>query len=108
MAGDDWIIDGTLVNADGSATDLTGNFGVYWTLLGLDGYPVLSADQATVLVMGSPTSGRVRILVSAIVTGGLDPGRYIDAIRVVGATLTATFWVGQIAVDANPWAPTPI
>jgi hypothetical protein len=104
VAGDDWIIDGTLVNADGSATDLTDNNGVYWTLLGPDGYPVLSLDQATVVVVGAPTGGTVRISVSAAVTSGLDPGRYTDAIRVVGAALTASFWVGQILVDANPWS----
>jgi hypothetical protein len=104
VAGDDWIIDGTLVNADGSATDLTGNHGVYWTLLGPDGYPILNGDQATVDVIAPPSSGIVRITVTKDVTSGLDAGRYTDAIRVVGAALTASFWIGQILVDADPWS----
>lgn len=104
VAGDDWAIDGTLLNADGSVTDLTTASAVYWTLLGSDGYPILSADQATVAIIDPPSSGVVRISVSKAVTTGLDPGRYTDAIRVVGISLTATFWIGQILVDADPWS----
>jgi hypothetical protein len=104
VAGDDWVIDGTLINEDGSATDLSNAQAVYWTLLGPDGYPILSGDQATVDIVDPPNTGTVRISVGKSVTSGLDPGRYTDAIRVVGATLTATFWIGQILVDANPWS----
>ena len=104
VAGDDWVIDGTLINADGSATDLTNVQAVYWVLLGPDGYPVLSSDQAMVAIVDPPNSGAVRITVAKAVTTGLDAGRYIDSIRVVGAALTATFWIGQILVDADPWS----
>jgi hypothetical protein len=104
VAGDDWVIDGTLLNADGSTTDLSTANAVYWTLLGPDGYPILSTNQATVAIVDPPSSGTVRISVSSSVTSGLDPGRYTDAIRVVGASLTAMFWIGQILVDADPWS----
>jgi len=104
VAGDDWVIDGTLINEDGSATDLTNAEAIYWILLGPDGYPVFSSDEATVDIVDPASSGTVRISVSKTVTSGLDAGRYTDAIRVVGVTLTATFWIGQILVDANPWS----
>jgi hypothetical protein len=104
VAGDDWVIDGSLLNEDGSVTDLSTASAVYWTLLGPDGYPILSADQATVAIVDPASSGTVRISVSKTVTTGLDPGRYTDAIRVVGVSLTATFWIGQILVDADPWS----
>jgi hypothetical protein len=104
VAGDDWVIDGTLINEDGSATDLSNAQAVYWVLLGPDGYPILSSDQAVVAIVDPPSSGAVRITVAKLVTTGLDPGRYTDAIRVVGIALTATFWIGQILVDADPWS----
>lgn len=104
VAGDDWIIDGALINEDGTPTDLTTAVAIYWTLLGPDGYPILSSADATVQITDPAAAGVVRITVLKAVTSELDPGRYTDAIRVVGISLTATFWIGQILVDADPWS----
>jgi hypothetical protein len=104
-AGDDWIIQATLLNPDGSAYDLT-NATVEWILLGPDGMTAI--DQGWTFQVAEPaTGGQGVVLVDNKLTAPLAPGYYMDALRAITPTPTdpnlqvTTMWDGQIGVCIN-------
>jgi len=102
VAGDDWRIDGTLLDRDGNPLDLT-NASIAWTLLDPSGAPVKA--KAIITVLDPPTAGMVNIELTAATTGGLLPGRYTEALRITRAGTTSTFQGLSILVVArNPFA----
>ena len=101
-AGDDWVIAGTLLNADGSAFNLSDSW-VYWMLVSPDGEEVAELAENISVTTKSPASdGLIEISAPSTFTQGLAPGRYLDAVKVItGGTFTETFWTGVIEVKAN-------
>jgi hypothetical protein len=51
-----------------------------------------------------PVNGAISIAVAKSDTA-LDPGRYTDALQVIAGSNKDLFWIGQIRVAANPFAP---
>lgn len=101
VAGDDWSITATPLDATGAAVPVTGDPTFEWVLIGWDGealdiQPTLSIAESNVV-----------IAVSAEVTSNINPGRYHDALRIVSSSdpsKTTTVWGGAINVDADPLA----
>jgi len=100
MGATDWEIDGTLLNADGNALDLS-NATLQWTLIGPDGLPALADGDATITVVDA-AARTVTIAVHHAVTARLECGRYMDALHVTIGDVVSPLWVGQILVAANP------
>jgi hypothetical protein len=102
VAGDDWHIDGTLLDRDGNPFDLT-NASIAWTLLDPSGAPVKA--NATITVLDPPTAGRINIKLTGATTAALSPGRYTETLRITRAGTTSTLQSLSILVVArNPFA----
>jgi len=101
MAATDWVIDGTLLDVTGQPLDLS-NPELTWTLIGLEGLPVLANGDATITIVGDPSAGLIRIDVSNTKTALLECGRYIDALQLTIGDIVSPLWLGQILVAANP------
>src|SRR5215471_6755059 len=84
MAATDWVIDGTLLDVTGQPLDLS-NPELTWTLIGLEGLPVLANGDVT-----------------NTKTALLECGRYIDALQLTIGDIVSPLWLGQILVAANP------
>jgi hypothetical protein len=98
VAGDSWLIPGVLTDHNGDALDLT-TATFEWELIDSGGYPV--AISADVTVTDAPR-GAVSIALEANDTAGLEPGFYMDALRVEFPNSgRSTVWRGQIAVAAS-------
>lgn len=106
VAGDDWTIDGVLLDVNGSSLDLT-NANFQWTLIDPTGVSVADLlGDTTLSVTQPPTNGQIQILVPAQVTSTLLAGRFHDALRVT-INYTSSYWSGAILVDANPFLLIP-
>jgi hypothetical protein len=108
-AGDDWTINGTLMDKDGNALDLSGEAELKpelrWVLLDPDGRPALASDAATITIVEPPSAGKVVIAVPDTATAGLAPGPYVDALRVHdSASQRSTLWSGRVLVSADLFA----
>ena len=105
VIGDEWVINGLLLDNKGQPLDLTsGAVNLGWTLLGPDGNQVPGLSDAATL---EPQSGGiVLITVPDSLTKTLLPARYLDAIRVWAGDFPATQWIGIILADADPFHPT--
>lgn len=102
IAGDDWTIDGVLLDVNGSPLDLNGAF-FQWTLIDPTGLSVADLLGATTVNIVQPAAnGQVQIIVSKQVTTSLLAGRFHDALRV-SIDYTTTFWMGTILVGGNPF-----
>jgi hypothetical protein len=107
VAGDDWTIDGVLLDTNGSSLDLSGAF-FEWTLIDPTGMSVAYLlGDTTISIIEPSTNGQVQILVPKQVTISLLAGRFHDALRVTSSATTTTFWVGTILVDCNPFGLIP-
>jgi hypothetical protein len=108
-AGDDWIIQATLLNPDGSPYDLT-NATVEWILIGPDGLAAIITGY-TFQVATDPTQGMGVVLVDNTLTVELAPGYYMDSLRATVPTAAdpnlqvTTMWDGQIGVCINMFYP---
>jgi hypothetical protein len=102
VAGDDWDIGGKLLRSDGTTYDLT-NANVLWMLRDPDGVPVFIDGDYTINLSSPATAGLLTIVVPAIKTAALRPGRYMDWLRATDSAGTDTMWTGMILVSANPW-----
>ena len=102
MIGDEWLIIGKLLDEEGVPIDLLDagtSFG--WTLVGSDGDQLPGIVEAATL---EPQSGGVvRIVVSDSFTRTLEPGRYMNAVRVWTDGEPATHWMGIILAEADPF-----
>jgi hypothetical protein len=102
VAGDDWTIDGVLLDVNGSSLDLT-NASFQWTLIDPTGTSVADlVGGTTINVIQPATSGQVQICVPAAMTAPLLAGRFHDALRVT-LNFSSTYWMGTILVDGNPF-----
>lgn len=105
-AGDDWVIDAFLTDADGAKVDLTSAEGLIWYLIGPDGQWIAGIAQAVVTTVQPATDGHVRLVLPRASTA-VQPGRYHDALRTIfGGNATMT-WTGTILVAADPAASAP-
>jgi hypothetical protein len=100
IAGETWDIPGTLLDANGSAVDLTGAT-LEWALVDSGGNPVAITAQVTVT---DAAAGAICISVGANDTAGLDPGYYSDALRVTKPRGERSTWHGFIQVDPDRFA----
>jgi hypothetical protein len=106
VAGDDWVIPFLLTDSTGSPLDLSSAV-LSWMLLDPDANPIADLNP-TIGITAPPTAGTGTITVANTVTT-LSPGRYTDAMRVSITGAVSTLWIGQILVDANPFAePAPV
>lgn len=96
-AGDDWVIEGTLLSQNGTIFNPTGA-AIVWVLISPDGENV---DVSNVVITRQET-GTITLTLLAVDTADLPPGRYYDALRIVNSGNTALFWEGQIICRANP------
>lgn len=107
-AGDDWVILGNLFQVDGTSPLDLSNATLEWVLIDVDGNDVLNdqSDGVELTKLSPATAGHIQISVTDAVTALIPAGGYIDALRVVSSGLTSTVWVGNIAVNANPFEET--
>ncbi len=98
VAGDDWVIEGTLLADDGTPLDLTnGTFS--WRLLDSDGNP--ASLNASITIVPPATAGKITIDVPYTDTAGLTPGDYVDTLRADLAGGRSTLWSGRVLVSVN-------
>jgi hypothetical protein len=105
VAGDDWTIDGLLLDVDGSSLDVT-NASFQWTLIDPTGMSVADLGNGSAIIVVSAINGQVQVVVPAALTETLLAGRYHDALRVT-IDSTSTFWLGTILVDGDPFSLIP-
>jgi hypothetical protein len=102
VAGDDWVIEGTLLADDGTPLDLTnGTFS--WRLLDSDGNP--ASLNATIKIVPPATAGKITIEGPYAQTAGLTPGFYIDTLRADLTGGHSTLWSGRLLVSVNVLEP---
>jgi len=101
MAKTDWAIDGTLLDANGQALDLS-NATLQWMLVDPNGAPVLSEADVSITITPPPTAGLIVINVPNDKTASFMAGRYIDALQVTIGDVISPLWIGNIEVAANP------
>lgn len=106
VAGDDWSIDGTLLDVNGSPLDLT-NATFLWNLIDPNGLSVSDLVGASAIGIIQPsTNGQVQIIVPKQFTAPLLAGRFHDALRVT-IGYSSTFWMGTILVNGDPFGMMP-
>jgi hypothetical protein len=101
MADTDWVIDGTLLDVNGQALDLS-NATLQWTLCGPDGSVVLTEADASINIVPPPTGGIITISIARAKSASFEAGRYIDALEVTIGDVVSPLWIGNILVAANP------
>ena len=107
FGGDDWQINATLLDENGSPFDLTQTHTIEWALMNANYQRVLDETNVTISVVDA-AAGRISILVPAAKTSPLAAGHYNDTIRIVFGGFTSTLSYGPISVSADPWAaPVP-
>jgi hypothetical protein len=102
MIGDEWVINGHLLDENGDSIDVqAAGVTLGWTLCGPDGKQVEGlTDVATLEPM---PGGDVLISVPDTFTRTLSPARYLNAIRVWIDGGASTEWTGVILATANPF-----
>jgi hypothetical protein len=102
VAGDDWKLQFTLLNPDGTAFDLSGSPQILWTML-TGGHRVIQSAEVSIQVTNA-LQGQLNVLVPANVTTRLITAAYTHALRVIYAGVSATPFIGgYIFVSADPW-----
>jgi hypothetical protein len=105
MIGDEWVINGHLLDENGQPLDLmAAGVTMGWSLVGPDGNMVPGIAEAATLE--AQPGGDVLIAVSSTFTRTLNPARYLDAIRVLIDGAPSTEWTGIILGAADPFHPT--
>jgi hypothetical protein len=102
VAGDDWEIRATLLKADGTPFDLSGDPSILWTLTDSTGRRVIEADEVSVSITDA-AQGKCSVLVPATVTTRLVTARYCDALRLVMGGITSTLLTGDWNVLGDPF-----
>ncbi len=100
-AGDDWTINGTLLDEAGAALDQTDATHA-WALIDPDGFMMPAVEGLTITpVEPVATSGKCIIVVPRALTETITKaGRYRDALRVTESNgKRSRLWTGPIAVD---------
>jgi hypothetical protein len=102
VAGDDWKLQFTLLNPDGSAFDLSGSPQIKWAMLS-GGHQAIQSTEVSIQVTNA-LQGQLNVLVPANITTRLITAGYTHALRVIYAGVTATPFIGgYIFVSADPW-----
>lgn len=79
IAGEQWRIEGTLLDREGNPLNLT-DASIIWTLLDESGAPV--TRDAIVAVLDPPAAGIVTIELTGPATSGLAPGLYTEELQI--------------------------
>jgi hypothetical protein len=105
MIGDEWVINGHLLDENGQPIDVMApGITMGWSLVGPDGNMVPGVTDAASL---EPLAGGdVLISVPDSFTRTLNPARYLNAIRVYVNGAASTEWTGIILAAADPFHPT--
>jgi hypothetical protein len=106
-AGDDWQLNFTLLNADGSPFNLSGNPQLLWTLLDRLNHRLIQSNEVTYSITNA-VAGQFSVLVPDTVTTRLQAAICMHALRVISGGVTATPFNGQINVLVDPWAVAPV
>lgn len=102
VAGDDWELRVTLLQADDSPFDLSGNPPILWTMVDNAGKRVIESDEVTVSITDA-LAGKCTVLVPGTVTTRLAGGSYTDALRLVMGGIATTLLTGSFNVMADPF-----
>lgn len=86
IAGEQWRIEGTLLDKEGNRLNLTGA-SIIWTLLDESGAPITT--NAVVAVLDPPTAGIITIELTPPATSGLAPGLYTEELQITIAGRTS-------------------
>jgi hypothetical protein len=100
IAGEPWEIPATLLDANGTLVDLAGA-ALEWVLIDRGDNPVAITAKVTVT---DAAAGAVCISIAGNETAGLDPGYYIDGLRVTMPGGERHTWHGRLQVDADRFA----
>jgi hypothetical protein len=106
FAGDDWQLNFTLLNADGTPFDLTGGPQLLWTLLNRLNHRLIESNEVTYSITNA-TAGQFSVLVPAMITTRLAAAICEHVLRVISGGVAATPFAGQINVHVDPWAAAP-
>jgi hypothetical protein len=105
VAGDDWEIQATLLDEDGTPYDLSGASGapnIMWCLNEQCGNQVISSDKVQISIIDA-LNGKCSVLIPSSVSVGVTGGFYTDALRLVMAGETGTLLMGMVNVICDPW-----
>jgi hypothetical protein len=102
FAGDDWQINATLLDENGTPFDLSGNPPIKWALMNASFQRALDETDVDISVTDA-AAGKCAIIIPAAKSATLAAGRYTDVIRIVFGGMTATLSYGFIYVSADPW-----
>jgi hypothetical protein len=113
-AGDDWLIEATCRNPDGSAMDLS-TATLTWRLADIDGLPITTKDspdngiEIIPPAAGDPPNGKAFIRVPSYETVLFASDFYLDELTVTTqAGLVVTQWQGRIDVLLKLEALAPV
>lgn len=106
-AGDDWQLNFTLLNADGTPFNLSGSPQLLWTLLDRLNHRLIQSNEVS-YAMTDAVAGKFSVHVPAAVTTRLAAAICMHALRVVSGGVVATPFNGQINVYVDPWAVAPV
>ena len=106
VAGDDWVIPATLLDANGNPLNLT-SASFTWTLVDPTGETASDLVGASSITVLNAANGTLQIEVPREFTEPLLPGRYHDGLRVVMSNFQSTYWFGTILVDGDPFSLVP-
>jgi hypothetical protein len=96
--GDDWEIEGELVDADDAPYDLT-NVTLEWRLD--KGANTTIAFGTVTVVKVDALNGLIQLVVPRALTAAITKGKYKDRLRIHDLILdqVITMWIGEIVVD---------
>jgi hypothetical protein len=104
VAGDDWELRVTLLDANGAPFNLSGSPTILWELSDRNGLRVIQPNEVAVSITDA-AAGKCSLLIPASVTTRLKGGHYYDALRVIMGGVASTFLTGDWNVMADPFAP---
>jgi hypothetical protein len=100
VAGDDWQINATFLDADDTPLDLT-NAVILWTMLDASGHTAIAPGQFSVVPGTGP--GQCTLTVPSTSSTTIAGGTYTNYWRLVMGGVTNTVLSGALAVRADPW-----
>jgi hypothetical protein len=102
VAGDDWEVRLTLLDASGAPYDLSGTPSILWAMADRSGRRVVEPNETTVSITDA-AAGKCSVLIPASVTTRLAGGHYSDALRLITGGVTSTLLTGDWNVMADPF-----
>lgn len=98
IRGDTWEIEGRLSATDGAPLDLSAAE-IEWALFTQAGQRFLSLMRDHGIVVTDAAAGAILITVPADQSKTLDPGPYLDQLRVTISGAVSTMWTGGVTVE---------